>query len=177
MRDGFAQELPKTAADAGMPRRRRADDAPDRRPVFQAELARALGAAGAGRERPSGRAFGAGADARAAVRSARALVDLWHADDKGDYDNSGFRYRGHQFTDAEGRFTFRTIFPALYPGRTRHYHVKVQAAGGRILTTQLYFPNEPQNRRDGLYRRELLMRMAQAGDGLAARFDFVLDMR
>ena len=108
---------------------------------------------------------------------ARALVDLWHADDKGEYDNSGFRYRGHQFTDAGGRFVFRTVFPALYPGRTRHYHVKVQAAGGRILTTQLYFPNEPQNRRDGLYRRELLMRMAPAGDGLAARFDFVLDMR
>src|SRR5437868_15540892 len=30
---------------------------------------------------------------------AGALVDLWHADEKGDYDNSGFRYRGHQFTD------------------------------------------------------------------------------
>ncbi|HSL78755.1 MAG TPA: intradiol ring-cleavage dioxygenase, partial [Pseudolabrys sp.] len=24
-----------------------------------------------------------------------AVVDLWHADDKGEYDNSGFRYRGH----------------------------------------------------------------------------------
>jgi hypothetical protein len=23
--------------------------------------------------------------------------------------------------------TFRTILPALYPGRTRHYHIKVQA--------------------------------------------------
>jgi hypothetical protein len=33
------------------------------------------------------------------------------------------------------------------------------------------------NRRDGLFRRELVMRMAEAGDGLVARFDFVLDMR
>ncbi len=107
----------------------------------------------------------------------RVLVDLWHADDQGDYDNSGFRYRGHQYTDAEGRFRFRTIKPAVYTGRTRHFHVKVQAAGGRVLTTQLYFPDEPANRRDGLFRRELLMRTAQAGDGLAARFDFVLDMR
>ena len=107
----------------------------------------------------------------------RALIDLWHADDAGDYDNSGFRYRGHQYTDADGRFRFRTIVPALYPGRTRHYHAKVQAAGGRLLTTQLYFPDEAGNRRDGMYRRELLMRTAQAGDGLAARFDFVLDMR
>jgi len=28
-----------------------------------------------------------------------------------------------------------------------------------------------------LFRRELVMRMAEAGDGVAARFDFVLDMR
>src|SRR5688572_3944388 len=33
---------------------------------------------------------------------AGALVDIWHADDKGDYDNSGSRYRGHLFTDAQG---------------------------------------------------------------------------
>lgn len=108
---------------------------------------------------------------------ARALIDLWHADDAGDYDNSGSRYRGHQWTDANGAFRFTTILPAVYPGRTRHYHVKVQAAGGRVLTTQLYFPDEPGNRRDGMFRRDLLMRTANAGDGLAARFDFVLDMR
>ncbi len=108
---------------------------------------------------------------------ARALVDLWHANEHGDYDNAGFRYRGHLFTDADGRYRFRTIVPALYPGRTRHYHVKVQAPNEPVLTTQLYFPGEPANRRDGLFRRELTMRMAEAGDGLAARFDFVLDLR
>ena len=108
---------------------------------------------------------------------ARALLDLWHADERGDYDNSGFRYRGHLFTDADGRYRFRTIMPALYPGRTRHYHVKVQAPQQGVLTTQLYFPNEPTNRRDGLFRRELLMRVAEAGGGLSARFDFVLDLR
>ena len=107
---------------------------------------------------------------------AGALVDLWHADHAGEYDNSGFRFRGHQFTDANGFYRFRTIRPAFYAGRTAHYHLKVQAAGGRVLTTQLYFPNEPANRRDGLFRRELLMKIAQAGDGQAARFDFVLDM-
>jgi protocatechuate 3,4-dioxygenase beta subunit len=107
----------------------------------------------------------------------RALIDLWHADEHGAYDNAGFRYRGHLFTDAEGRYRFRTILPALYTGRTRHYHVKVQAPQQGVLTTQLYFPNEPMNRRDGLFRRELVMRMAEAGDDLSARFDFVLDMR
>jgi protocatechuate 3,4-dioxygenase beta subunit len=108
---------------------------------------------------------------------AQALVDLWHADERGEYDTGGFRYRGHLFTDAEGRYRFRTILPARYTGRTRHYHVKVQARQQGVLTTQLYFPGEPMNRRDGLFRRELVMRMAEAGDDLSAQFDFVLDMR
>lgn len=105
----------------------------------------------------------------------RALVDLWHADEAGAYDNRGFRYRGHVYTDAQGRYRFRTILPGLYPGRTRHYHVKVLAPGQRLLTTQLYFPGEPFNARDGFFHRELLMRVA--GPGMAARFDFVIDMR
>src|SRR5215471_13420434 len=54
----------------------------------------------------------------------QGLLDLWHADEWGEYDSKGFRYRGHVFTDGEGRYRFRTILPALYPGRTRHYHVK-----------------------------------------------------
>ena len=106
-----------------------------------------------------------------------AVVDLWHADDKGEYDNVGFRYRGHVITAPDGTFRFRTIVPALYSGRTRHYHVKVQAPASRLLTTQLYFPNEPANLRDGLFQRELLMHVADAGDGLAGRFDFVLNIR
>jgi protocatechuate 3,4-dioxygenase beta subunit len=106
-----------------------------------------------------------------------AVVDLWHADDKGEYDNAGFRYRGHVTTGPDGAFRFRTIIPAAYPGRTRHYHVKVQAPGSRLLTTQLYFPDEPANRRDGLFQQALLMRVANTGEGPAGRFDFVLDMR
>ena len=106
-----------------------------------------------------------------------ALLDFWQADAKGQYDNSGFRLRGHQFTDAEGRYRLRSVVPGVYPGRTRHIHVKVQPPGGRLLTTQLYFPDEPGNRRDAMFRRDLLMRTTHAGDGLAARFDFVLDMR
>jgi len=105
----------------------------------------------------------------------RAVVDLWHADENGEYDNIGFRYRGHVIASADGAFRFRTIVPALYPGRTRHFHVKVQAPASRLLTTQLYFPNEPANLRDGLFKRELLMRLVDAGDGPAGRFDFILN--
>src|SRR6266702_2569629 len=106
---------------------------------------------------------------------AGALLDFWQADAKGQYDNSGFRLRGHQFTDAEGRYRLRSIVPGIYPGRTRHIHVKVQPRGGAVLTTQLYFPGEPKNRSDGLFRKELLMRTAKNAGWLAGRFDFVLD--
>ena len=102
---------------------------------------------------------------------AHALLDFWHADQDGEYDSSGFRYRGHQFTDAEGRWRLETIVPAEYPGRTRHIHVNVQAPRGRILTTQLYFPGDPGNARDGLYRPDLTMKMPSAGAGT---FDFVV---
>jgi protocatechuate 3,4-dioxygenase beta subunit len=112
---------------------------------------------------------------------ARAVVDLWHADERGAYDNKGFRYRGRTYTDEKGRYRFRTIVPALYPGRTRHYHVNVAAGGQLLLTTQLYFPDEPGNRRDGLFRKELLMQVADKGGAkdstMAARFDFVIDLR
>jgi protocatechuate 3,4-dioxygenase beta subunit len=106
---------------------------------------------------------------------AGALLDFWQADAKGQYDNSGFHLRGHQFTDAEGRYRLRSIVPGIYPGRTRHIHVKVQPAAGRVLTTQLYFPGEAKNRSDGLFRRELLMRTTKNAGWLAARFDFVVD--
>ena len=100
-----------------------------------------------------------------------ALLDFWHSDERGEYDNRGFRYRGHQFADGQGRYRLETIVPAEYPGRTRHIHVKVQAPGGRILTTQLYFPGDAGNRRDGLYRPELEMRK---GKGEETSFDFVV---
>jgi protocatechuate 3,4-dioxygenase beta subunit len=105
---------------------------------------------------------------------AGALLEFWQADDKGQYDNSGFRLRGHQFTDADGRYRLKSIVPGAYPGRTRHFHVKVQPSGGRVLTTQLYFPGEAKNRSDGLFRKELLVRTAKNEGWLAGRFDFVL---
>ena len=100
-----------------------------------------------------------------------ALLDFWHCDAEGEYDNRGFRFRGHQFTDAQGRYRLETIVPGEYPGRTRHIHVKAQARGGRVLTTQLYFPGDRGNPRDFLYRKELEIAMPRPGAG---SFDFVL---
>jgi protocatechuate 3,4-dioxygenase beta subunit len=101
-----------------------------------------------------------------------ALLDFWHSDEKGEYDNRGFRYRGHQHADGQGRYRLETIVPAQYTGRTRHFHVKVQAPGGRILTTQLYFPGDPGNPHDFLFRPELAMKAPKRGEG---SFDFVVE--
>jgi protocatechuate 3,4-dioxygenase beta subunit len=112
---------------------------------------------------------------RACRPLANVLVDLWQADAQGRYDNSGYRLRGHQFTDAEGRWQFDTILPGVYPGRTRHLHVKLQAPRGKILTTQLYFPNDAtSNARDRIFDRRLLTNTAGDAEQMIARYDFVL---
>jgi protocatechuate 3,4-dioxygenase beta subunit len=104
-----------------------------------------------------------------------ALLDFWQADARGRYDSDGYRLRGHQFADTRGRFGLRTIVPGLYPGRTRHIHVKVQRPHGAILTTQLYFPGEPRNRTDGIFDSALLMDIRRAGSTRRVHFRFVLE--
>ncbi|WP_370949540.1 carbohydrate-binding protein [Amycolatopsis sp. cg5] len=106
----------------------------------------------------------------------RVLLDFWQADVNGAYDNVGYTFRGHQYTDANGAFKLTTIVPGLYPGRTRHIHVKVQAPGRPILTTQLYFPNEPRNNTDSIFDPRLLMTVRDSGGTREAAFDFVLNV-
>ncbi|MGQ0570141.1 MAG: dioxygenase family protein [Armatimonadota bacterium] len=108
---------------------------------------------------------------------ARALVDFWQCDDRGQYDNAGFRLRGHQFTDVAGRYSLETIVPGLYPGRTRHIHVKVQAPNRPVLTTQLYFPGEARNQSDGIFNQGLIVTMRDMPTGKVATFNFILDVR
>lgn len=103
-----------------------------------------------------------------------ALLDLWHADADGRYDNQGYRLRGHQFSDPQGRFVFETIVPGRYPGRTRHFHIKVQAPGQKILTTQLYFPGEPGNERDWIFDPALLLDLRREQSAQLGRFDFIV---
>ncbi|WP_020560890.1 hypothetical protein [Thiofilum flexile] len=105
---------------------------------------------------------------------AKALVELWHADSQGHYDNEGYRLRGHIFTDAQGRFQFKTVMPGIYPGRTRHFHLKVQRQGGRVLTTQLYFPQESLNARDGIYDPSLLMQLGTHQDMQLGQYQFIV---
>jgi protocatechuate 3,4-dioxygenase beta subunit len=108
---------------------------------------------------------------------ARALLDFWQADARGLYDNSGYRFRGHQLTDARGSYRLVTVVPGLYTGRTKHIHVKAQAPGESVLTTQLFFPGVAGNRNDRIYDSDCLIRgWRRVGGRRVGIFDFVLDV-
>ena len=67
--------------------------------------------------------------------------------------------------------------PGLYTGRTKHIHVKVQAPGKPVLTTQLFFPGVAGNRSDNIFTSECLIRNWKLVEGRRhGRFDFVLDV-
>ncbi|WP_306481630.1 intradiol ring-cleavage dioxygenase [Limnobacter sp.] len=113
---------------------------------------------------------------------ANAIVDLWSCDSEGVYDNTGFKLRGHQVTDAQGKFRFETLVPGAYGNssfrRTPHLHVKVQAPAAPLLTTQLYFPDEPLNQRDSFFNPALLVKLQQSGQqAKLASFDFVVPVQ
>lgn len=106
---------------------------------------------------------------------ANALLDFWQANASGSYDNTGYTLRGHQYTDASGAYTLTTIVPGLYPGRTEHIHVKVQAPNGPVLTTQLFFPGVAQNSRDSIFDPSLVLNTQTTTDGSqTATFNFVV---
>jgi len=120
-----------------------------------------------------------------------ARVEIWQCDANGRYlhrgDSGGssrdkaFQGFGHDTTGADGRYSFRTIKPVPYPGRTPHIHVKVIVDNRERLTTQFYLPDHPYNARDWLYqrvpqdKRELVtMNFSTAGELPQANLDIVI---
>lgn len=121
-------------------------------------------------------------------------VEIWQCDARGRYrhpydrqsvaEDPNFQGFGHTFTDAEGRYRFRTIRPVPYPGRTPHIHAAVFPGEDVPFVTQVYVAGEAQNERDILLRRVpehlrplLLAEFKPVDDPiaeLAAAFDFVL---
>ncbi len=90
-------------------------------------------------------------------------VEIWQCDFDGRYlhardsrsvgHDAAFQGFGHDITGADGGYTFRTIMPVSYPGRTPHIHVKVLDGSREVLTTQFYIEGHPANDRDALFRR------------------------
>lgn len=96
-----------------------------------------------------------------------AFVEIWQVDNTASYihtrgrnpdgNDGNFQGYGRFLTDKEGRYYFRTIKPVRYElfgmFRTPHIHVAISKNGRRIFTTQLLIKGEPDNERDGLFRR------------------------
>jgi len=74
------------------------------------------------------------------------VIDVWHANDAGQYDNTGFNLRGITYSNNQGFFVFETILPGHYPNggnfRPSHIHIKITPPGFDTLTTQLYFEGD-----------------------------------
>jgi protocatechuate 3,4-dioxygenase beta subunit len=106
---------------------------------------------------------------------ANAWLDFWQTDGAGEYDNAGYKMRGHQFTDESGRYSLETVVPGVYPGRTAHIHVKVQAPDGPVLTSQLFFPGVAENESDSIFSPQLLVALQGEGGQVSGTFDFVVE--
>jgi protocatechuate 3,4-dioxygenase beta subunit len=73
-----------------------------------------------------------------------ATLEIWHTNDAGQYDLSGYRYRTSLTADASGKYALNSIMPGHYPARVcQHVHYLVRAPGHKLLTTQLYFATDP----------------------------------
>ena len=92
-----------------------------------------------------------------------AFVEIWQCDHSGVYlhsaDNNNranqdknFQGYGRFVTDSKGRYSFRTIKPVPYPGRTPHIHFGVSRNGHRVFTTQMLIKGHEQNAGDGVFR-------------------------
>ena len=81
---------------------------------------------------------------------ADAKIEIWQADEQGKYypqsggdynstDKSTVALRGYITTDESGEFSYTSIFPGEYEGRSRHVHYRISKEGYKTLTTQLTF--------------------------------------
>lgn len=109
-------------------------------------------------------------------------MEFWQADNKGNYDNKGFRFRGRLRADPSGVYRVETIIPGHYrlnpkQFRPAHIHVKLHAPGFQSLTTQLYFDGDPHSVGDPFIVRSLIMKLRAAKRGKQGAFDFVLQKR
>lgn len=102
-----------------------------------------------------------------------ARVDFWQADAAGTYPVGGPRLRGHQLTDAEGKYRLETIRPGAPAGRARHLAARVEPPGKPALTTVLFFPGDPANAKDKSFQPQLVMKEMAGG---TYSFDFILDL-
>jgi protocatechuate 3,4-dioxygenase beta subunit len=83
-----------------------------------------------------------------------ALVEIWHCNAAGEYDNESdeFRHRATWLTDEKGTYNFKTILPGKYLNgelyRPSHIHYRVTEKNSRELVSQIYFQGDPHITKD-----------------------------
>lgn len=76
-----------------------------------------------------------------------ALVEIWNANDEGQYDTSNqYLFRGQYKTTADGGYRFRSIIPGKYLNgaiyRPSHLHFRITAPDHQELVSQIYFKDD-----------------------------------
>ena len=83
-----------------------------------------------------------------------ALVEIWHCNAKGEYDNDTkeFRQRASLITNDQGEYSFTTILPGKYLNkelyRPSHIHYRVTEKNSKELISQIYFKGDPHITKD-----------------------------
>ncbi len=115
-----------------------------------------------------------------------ALVEIWHCNTAGEYDNSSnkFLHRAKWFTDKEGEYSFTTILPGKYLNgklyRPAHIHYRVTAPNSKELISQIYFEGDPHITKDPwatqkkAVHRVLPISLEDTRGNLAVNFDIYL---
>jgi hypothetical protein len=88
-----------------------------------------------------------GKDGKSPVKD--ALVEIWHCNEDGVYDNTSddYIYRASLKTAADGKYHFRTILPVPYQAgatafRPAHIHMRISGTQLQDLVTQVYFKGD-----------------------------------
>jgi protocatechuate 3,4-dioxygenase beta subunit len=109
-----------------------------------------------------------GADGKTPLPNASVYV--YHTDARGLYtpgtnDSRNPRLRGYMRTDAQGRYEYSTIKPALYPSNDApaHIHYHVNAAGYQERIFEIVFEGDPK------LSGEIRARAAQEGSVFSLR--------
>lgn len=83
-----------------------------------------------------------------------ALVEIWHCNTEGEYDNDTkeFRHRASLYTNDKGEYAFTTILPGKYLNnqlyRPSHIHYRVTEKDSKELISQIYFKGDPHIAKD-----------------------------
>lgn len=118
-----------------------------------------------------------------------AIVDVWQADHKGDYENqdpnqADYNFRRKIKTDENGYYKLKTVIPGPYriskdgavgkmlkaigrhDWRPAHIHFKVEGEGYEPLTTMVFIENDPwiDNDAIGAVKDSLILKVNECND-------------